>query len=222
MTKIGKIHIIISDFEKGVYEMELTKEDYQNLIKQKKILPYEPQLLENLRKKEAYGIPILILILSHPCCAENCYPMSVLISTGMDHFTLVHGNVNCIPKNDQYPNHSWVEKDGFVYDTTDGFKWEKNLYYQLFSPEVINTYREDDVKTYSFYQDVLRNVKNPILKQEKGLILQYLALLEEENPTPNHTNLLFEIGRYQEQEHLPVYSEKTMRQYQKILEKEKL
>jgi len=44
----------------------------------------------------------------------------------MNHFHLVHGDINCIEKNDEYPNHSWVEKDGFVYDTTDGFKWEKN------------------------------------------------------------------------------------------------
>ena len=193
----------------------LTKKDYQTFIDKGLIRPYEQKLLDNLRDEKIYDMPLSIFILSKPCCVHQCYPMSVLISTGMDDFTIVQGNIKTLPHDLGYPNHSWVEKDNFVYDTTDGFKWDKALYYELFEPEVCNTITKEEAIQNEFYQTVLNGTKKTIPEDAKGLIIQYLELLEQEKPTVNHHALLDEITLFREETHLPIFSKSILDAYQK-------
>ena len=201
--------------------MEITKDLLVQAYNEHKIEPYEEELIDNLRKQTFNGIPITILLFTNFLCKGECYVCSVNLTRGMDHFHLVHGDINCIKKNDEYPNHSWVEKGSFIYDTTDGFKWEKNLYYELFEPVVQEVYDENTVQTYPFYQSVIENGTKEISLENLALVTQYIEELENENPGFNHYYLKRELKILREKKKIKLFPEKTMAEYRKIMEKEK-
>lgn len=187
-----------------------------------KILPYEKELVQRLRNIEFQGIPLAISVLSKDVFRGECYVISVNLTKGMDHFKLIHGDVNFLERNDEYPNHSWVEKDGYVYDPTDGFKWDKDLYYSLFHPIVREVYDEKSVKDYPYYQDVLRNHHIQIPLMNQAFIIQYLELLEMEHPSVNHHLLLEEIEIWRRDHHVvKKFSDDIMFQYKKSMEDNK-
>ena len=200
--------------------MNLTTQEIKEAIKRRKIAPYEMELIYNLRNIDCNGIPLSIVVLCFSICNTNCYPTSIHLTRGMSYFKLVHGNINIQPKNLEYPNHSWVEKDGYVYDPTDGYKWEKSLYYRIFEPEVVEIYDENSVNDYDFYQEVINSSsKKDITKDNLTLILQYLEILEEENPTVNHTLLLDEIEICRQQYHITQKNDDyVMKKYRKLIE----
>lgn len=101
-----------------------------NYIQAGKIFPYEKELIDNLRDKYYYGIPLSVVLNSRFLCRTWCHHMAFQLSRGLDNYTIVRGNINRYPIGEE-PNHSWVEKERWVYDTTDGFKWERELYYDL-------------------------------------------------------------------------------------------
>lgn len=198
--------------------MKVDIDDMMNAIKEGKIISYESEFIDRLRNFCYQGIPLSVAVLSFQICNRNCYPTSIYLTLGMDSFRLVHGNINIYPKNGEYPNHSWVEKDGYVYDPTDGYKYDKELYYQLYQPEVIEVYDERSVKTYSFYQEVIGNLKGTISQENLALIFQYLEILEEEMPTLNHNLLLDEIDICREQYGITKkYSPQVMMKYRSLM-----
>ncbi|MCI6265570.1 MAG: hypothetical protein MR598_01825 [Erysipelotrichaceae bacterium] len=202
--------------------MNFTSDDFKDAVLNQKIASYEKELIDRLRDFSYEGIPLSVVVLCFSICNRNCYPTSIYLTLGMDHFKLVHGDVNIYPKNLEYPNHSWVEKDGFVYDPTDGYKWEKVLYYHVFEPVVVKEYDEESVQNYSFYQETIQRLgKNDFDKDSVALILQYLELLEAEIPTVNHYFLLEEIeksrSRYQITRR---YSDQVMKKYREFMEEE--
>lgn len=109
--------------------MNVTIDDIMDGVKSGKIISYEKELIDKLRNFYYQGFPLSVVVLCFHICNRNCYPTSIFLTLGMDSFRLVHGNIHIYPKNSEYPNHSWVEKDGYVYDPTDGCKYEKELYY---------------------------------------------------------------------------------------------
>lgn len=198
--------------------MNVTIDDMMRGIKAGKILPYEMELINRLRDFHYQGVPLSVIVLCFPICNRNCYPTSIYLTLGMNSFRLVHGNINIFPKNGEYPNHSWVEKDGYVYDPTDGYKYEKQLYYQFYNPEVIEVYDEKTVNFYPFYHEVVGNLGSIISEDNLTLMLQYLEILEEENPTVNHTLLLEEIHVCREQYGITKkYSSEAMAKYRSIM-----
>ena len=188
---------------------EPTIEEYHSFIAQHWIAPYEETLKENLRKQKVAGLPASVLLLSKPCCRGNCYQMSILLTTAMSSFHLVHGNINCLPKED-YPNHSWVEKDGYVYDTTDA----------LFEPEILKIYDEQTVQDYPYYQAVLQHLRRETDAFFQAISLQYLELLELEQPTVNHHALLEEIEKYRSQENLKTYAPPVLEKFRQYMNRE--
>ena len=198
--------------------MKIEKELLIQAYKEHKIEPYEEELIDNLRKQTFNGIPITVLLFTNFLCKGECYVCSVNLSRGMDHFHLVHGDINCIKKNDEYPNHSWVEKDGFVYDTTDGFKWDKKLYYELFEPIVYEVYDENSAQNYPFYQSVIKKEGKEISLENLALVTQYIEELESENPGFNHYYLQRELKLWREKNNIKLFSKETMTEYRKIME----
>ena len=111
--------------------MALTEEELNDAFDKGLISYYEQELIDKLRTITFNGLPASVVVLSFPVRNGNCYATSVLLTKGMQSFKLVHGNVSEYPLNFNYPNHSWVEKDGYVYDPTDGCKYEKEFYYPV-------------------------------------------------------------------------------------------
>ena len=199
--------------------MEISKELLIQAYNAHKIAPYEEELIDNLRRHTFEGLPLTISLFTNFLCKGECYVCSVNLSRGMNHFHLVHGDINCIEKNDEYPNHSWVEKDGFVYDTTDGFKREKKLYYELFKPIVYEVYDETSVQNYPFYQEVIKKTGKEIPIENLALVTQYIEELENEKPGFNHHYLQRELKLWREKNNIQPFSKETMTEYRKLMEK---
>ena len=200
--------------------MKIPQEVMVKALEERKILPYEEELVERLRGLTYRGFPLSIVLFCREFCRGECYSMSMNISRGMDKFKLVHGDVNFIVLNDEYPNHSWVEKDGFVYDTTDGFRWDKDLYYELFQPVVREVYTEETVKDYGDYQRVLSHSHDEVDPLQLQLMIQYIELLETENPYVNSKFLQNEINIWREKHNITDrFSDEAMAEYKKILAK---
>lgn len=188
-------------------------------LKDGKVLPYEDELITKLRDLTYRGFPLSIVLFCREFCRGECYSMSMNLSRAMEHFTLVHGDVNFIVLDEKDPNHSWVEKDGFVYDTTDGFRWDKDLYYELFKPVVREIYDENTVKNYDDYQRVLSHSDEEIELERLKLMIQYIELLETEQPYVNSEFLQREIDLWREKNNISDrFSDEVMFQYKKILE----
>lgn len=198
--------------------MEIPKEVIDDALDKGWILPYEEILVKRLRKLTYRGFPLSIVLFCREFCRGECYSMSMNLSRAMDYFTLVHGDVNFITVNGEYPNHSWLEKDGFVYDTTDGFRWDKGLYYSLFQPQVIEVYDKESVKDYSMYQQVLSHANEQIELIKLKLIIQYMEMLEQEAPSVNYRFLQREIDLWREQNGITDrFPDSTMQEYKRIL-----
>ena len=178
--------------------MRISEKRLIEALANKEILPYEEELIEKLRDLNYRGIPLSIVLLSKELCRGECYVMSMSISSRMDSFTLVLGDVNFLSLNDEYPNHSWVERDGFVYDTTDGLRWDKKLYYKLFRPVVREVYDENTVCTYDDYQYVLNRAKKDEDMTVLALMIQHIEDIESSNHYVNNKRLLSEINLWRE------------------------
>lgn len=184
------------------------------------ILPYESELIDSLRKITYLGIPASIVVLSFPVRNGQCHLIAMILTHGMSEFKLIRGNINEYPIEDEFPNHSWIEKDGYVYDPTDGFKYERDLYYELYNPKIIEEYDEQTLQRDTFYQK-LESVlnKKQLDSNALALTLQYLEELELKEPTVNHTALLDEIQICRDlYDAKKVYSKKTMKKYNESMQ----
>lgn len=194
----------------------MTNVEFRKAKEEGKILPYEDELIEQLRNYNIKGVPLSILVLCFDACNKNCYAISVHLTIGMGEFKLVHGDVNIYPKCD-YPNHSWVERNGYVYDPTDGFRYEKDLYYKIYQPKVVDVYDEHTCKNYKFYQDVIKEYDEANISF-LSIFLQYLEEQESIEPTINHNLLLEEIKNVKEKYNITkVYDKTVMDEYRNRL-----
>lgn len=187
---------------------------------------YDDLLIYRAREKIVYQLPLSIVLLSKACCHSECYTTSILLSTCLDSFLLVHGNINALEKNDDYPNHSWVEKDGLVYDTSDGFCILKEKYYQTLQPEIVNVYDEKTVEDYSFYQEVVGLIQDGTTIDNKDFLalrLQYLLSLDEEKNSCNYDRLQRESDICRDQyQATKVYSKKVVEKFKQYMDEERV
>lgn len=153
---------------------------------------YEDELIKNLRDKYYYGIPLSIFLLCDSLCIHQCHYLSIQITRGMPYFKIINGNINTMAK-EELGNHTWVEKDNWVYDVTDGIKWKKDVYYSIYQPLIVSSYNHTNCLKWDFYNKELGSDKvNPFCFDQE-LMLEIIELLEIENPSSNHDKLIEEI-----------------------------
>lgn len=181
--------------------MVIDKETMLNHLKNREIMMYEVGLIERLRCELYQGLPLSIIINSKYFCARRCHSMAFQLSRGMDDFKLIRGNINVYPIEDE-ANHSWVEKDGYVYDTTDGFKWKKEIYYKYFDAVPIEVYEKDNCLDVEFYQKELLKGKMQLDEMPTLLMLELIELLDSEEHSVNHNFLLEEIRVFRREKNL--------------------
>lgn len=158
---------------------------------------YDNDFIDSLRDKICNGIPLHILALSYYLCRKNCHFVAVQLTRGMDTFNLVRGNVSRWAY-DKDGNHSWIEKDGFVYDTTLGLKYKKGDYYKAFNPQIIRVLNEDTYIDDNIYMYFLTSGMQIVENERRNLELTFkmLEYLEKLKPTTNGKRLLNEIEKY--------------------------
>lgn len=186
------------------------------------IHPYEEELLENLRHVYYGGVPASIILLCDELCNGRCYDRSLLITLGFgdDDFRLVNGDINLFKLNpkliDRYneaislgyewphqANHSFAErtkKDGtiWVYDTTWGLVFEKNLYYRINNPKIHKINNRQATEDFCEYQDI----KNANFEQDKYILPMILPTIEKivkSSNQPYTKVLLEEIVHFKEE-----------------------
>lgn len=187
-----------------------------DLAQKGKVVHYEEKLIEKLRDKYYEGVPLSILLNFEFFCNGECYRMAFQLTRGMERFKIVIGNINSFPI-ESCGNHSWVEVDEWVYDTSDGFKWDKSVYYKVFDAISLEEYDENNYLKSEFYKKELENCTKSS-REETAMIIQLIELLEIENPGLNHNRLVYEINLYRQKENITErFPEDLMIKYKKFV-----
>lgn len=103
---------------------------------------YSDELIEEMYKRRISGIPISFFLLDLRKTKSYCHHSSNIMAylLGQPRIT---GNIDEIKDEDN--SHSWVEKDGFVFDSTQGLVWNKDDYYRQSLPYNIRTIPNGEV-----------------------------------------------------------------------------
>lgn len=121
-----------------------------------KVFPYDEKLLKKLRNIYDGGIPASIILLSNFLSNGRCYDNAYLLSKAFldtdDDVKLIYASIDSLRLNPDIPNdvahteHCYLErtmKNGkkLIYDTSAGYIFDKQVYFDLEHPEVrkINT-----------------------------------------------------------------------------------
>ena len=180
---------------------------------------YDLDLIERLRNIYYVNpMPLSIVMLAHPMCVGYCHTRSIEISQAMPKFKLIRGDIKPLI-NEESPNHSWLEDDKYVYDTTDNCKWLKDFYYYIYEPKIIEIITEENCMQDEKYLYVTNQNKDIICNLDNmELMLEALELIEEERPTVNHDLLLNEISLLREKHNLkPKYYKRDVKSMSKQL-----
>ena len=109
----------------------------------------------------------------------------------MSSFKIVNGNINAINE-EELGNHTWVEKEEWVYDVTDGMKWRKDAYYSIYQPNIVSVYDNNECLNWNFYQEEVNGSNTEHFSYDQALMLEMIELLETENPSYTHDKLMKE------------------------------
>lgn len=154
-----------------------------------KIIPYDLNLIQRLRTVYFENIPASIWLLCGAKCDHCCYDLAILITLGFgdDDFLLIDANVDSIAlnpsivgeisKNKQqninYANHrialrKCIDGSLWVYDTSRGLVFDRQLYFELENPQVTAVIKKQDVLDASAYK-ALKNTTIDIEEAYKNL-----------------------------------------------------
>lgn len=143
---------------------------------------YEIPLIERLRGINYGGLPASVILLVRRMCDGNCYDRATLISLGMDKFEIVWGTTQdlSLRYGEEQADHCWVERDGWIYDTSWGLRFRKWIYYLMEAPKVRR--RKDEVwcRQQVIYQELMEQAGNfhgdrfvlPILVPQMELMIE--------------------------------------------------
>jgi len=174
-----------TEFDKELWNLYLRKKELllNYGFKNKLIHKYDDILINNLRKVYFGGVPASIILLCAKLCNGYCFDKALLLTLGFDEseeFRLVTAKIDEISLNPKYIDeaeeldtindgkHRFVErvmKDGttWVYDTTLGLVFEKELYYKMESPIVTKVSDKKSIIEFFEYQDI----KNADIERDK-------------------------------------------------------
>lgn len=161
-------------------------------------IPYEDCIIENLRDKYFFGIPLSIIVLFKPLCVNWCHYMSAQLSRGMENFIYVNAHIDCLDDTSNI-NHSWIESGNFVYDVTDCAKWERNIYYEIYKPKIISVCNKDEALNNDLYKTGY-NMKFGYFDFDIELFLKMIELYEikYDEDEYNKNRIINEINLFRE------------------------
>lgn len=128
------------------------------------IRPYDDELIEKLRNVYYGGLPASIILLSNCMSNGHCYDRALLMSRAFldseDDVKLLYATIDSLKLNPQYITESplyadhciceRITKDGkhLIYDTSDGFIFDKRLYWLMENPKVRKINNKESIKKF--------------------------------------------------------------------------
>ena len=172
-----------------------------------KVVPFDDEYYSELSNTLVNTIPVDLDIkyLKPKTKPGKCYDRSLRMFMAMENSVLVRGSINYfrLKGATNGVNHGWVERDGYVYDPTFKFKFDKDLYYKIFKVKEIEKRTKDEYvskpETKKFYEEV----KNTTLEDYKPNgsrryeLLMTIPLLQ--NIAKGNKEFLKELDEYLEE-----------------------
>lgn len=187
---------MVNDYDKKRWELFQKRREglYCWGIKNGLIKPYDEDLLKRLREVYCGGLPISLLILHEGLSNGHCYDRGTAIALGFgdDDFRIVDADIDDIKLNpafikkfnrgkddEHYGNHCFAERtmsDGsvWVYDTSVGLVFEKNLYYRMEHP-IITTVNDKEATLAFLKEDFVRED----IERDKYALPLILPMIED-------------------------------------------
>lgn len=159
---------------KEIMNWEKYAEKYQALvdygIQTGRVRAYDDSLLQKMRKVSYNGFPVSAVLLCPELCQGYCYQSVLLLAKALkdSKFRVVTADVDMLALNPVYldkyrgmddvpwANHCFLEEttpEGivWVYDTSMGLIFEKNLYYEIQNPQIFTINEQEDfTEEYDF------------------------------------------------------------------------
>ena len=170
-------------------------ESLRNGLKNGLVRVYDEELLSKLRHIYCGGVPASILLLTQGYANGHCYDRARLVTMafGDDDYETITGSVKGLrirpdlldayragKTNDLYADHCVAvrkEKDGreWVYDTSIGFIFDKQFYFELEDIKIREISNKEQVKKYLYY-DFLQYAN---FEREKYVLPFIIPTIEE-------------------------------------------
>lgn len=125
---------------------------------------YSEELIEKLRYTYEGGVPASIILLSNRLSNGHCYDRALLMGKALldteDELNLIYADVDCLRLNPRfitdsydYADHCFLEritKEGerFIYDTSTGLIYQKDLYWEMEHPKVRIINNKESIKEF--------------------------------------------------------------------------
>ena len=127
--------------KKDLKEIKKMKNLIKKGLKKGKISLFDDKFYEQLSHTYINGLPVSIHIkyLKPETSPGGCYERSLFMFLCFDNALLVRGdnrNLEILYGPDE-AGHGWIEIDNYVYDPSLLMKFDKELYYKIFSPKNI-------------------------------------------------------------------------------------
>lgn len=155
---------------------------YKNLIND-----YPKDLWDKLEKYFYCGNPVSVL-LQNGLNLGKCHDRAYALTMAFDKCDLIRGSLpryGKINNVDYDPNfeHSWVEDDTYVYDTTFLKKFDKKFYYYIFGAQIDKRISSEELNNDDYYKKMKATTKEDIEKDYGTLALNAYflnAVLEQQ------------------------------------------
>lgn len=130
------------------------------------IQKYPEELWKELEKHYYCGAPVSVL-LTNGFNIKKCHDRAYALTMAFDKCNLISGY---LPKYGKVYNishdpdfeHSWVEDDKYVYDTTFVKRFNKKFYYFLFGSRVSRIFSSEELNNDDYYKKMKSTTKEDI------------------------------------------------------------
>lgn len=152
---------MFDNIKKNLYFIK-TELLFRKGIKDGQIIPFDNEFYSKMSNVFFNCIPISMHIkyLKPTTSPGKCYDRSLFMFFCFDDALLIRGDVKDLElKYGSYnAGHGWIEIDNYVYDSSYIMRFDKDLYYKMFSPtNVHKSTKEDYKKINGSYYDKVRN-----------------------------------------------------------------
>ncbi|MBR1413347.1 MAG: hypothetical protein IJ574_01585 [Bacilli bacterium] len=137
-------------------------------FKKELIKPIDRYIINKLNDVYCNNIPVSLLLTTPQICNGNCELFSMLLIQGLgkSNYQLVYATINDLALNPNYKEgnytHCFIElKDinnkEWVYDTSTGLKYDKELYYLIENPVAYKILTKDTIKVNELYNLIIND-----------------------------------------------------------------